>query len=148
MTRVALDSNVLLYAELEPESDKGKLAAEPILQVARDGVIAVRVIGEFLRVTQRCAPSAFEGAVRQTSTYRAAFLTPAHNRRRHNACGRIRADPPPATVGGVVCAASAVAGAKVSTDRRFQDGRALEGMRLINPFTITNDRVVKQLLGA
>jgi len=56
VTRVALDSNILIYAELEPESDKGRMAADVITRVARDGVIPVQVLGEFLRFIQRRAP--------------------------------------------------------------------------------------------
>src|ERR1043165_6448302 len=76
MTRVALDSNVLIYAELEPESEKGKRAADLILRAAQDGVIPVQVLGEFLRSVQRRAPAAFEEAIRQASIYQTTFVTP------------------------------------------------------------------------
>ena len=59
MTRVALDSNILIYAELEPESAKGQRAADLILRAAHDGVIPVQVLGEFLRFVQRRVPAAF-----------------------------------------------------------------------------------------
>jgi predicted nucleic acid-binding protein len=67
MTRVALDSNVLIYAELEPESEKGTRSAALILRAARDGVIPAQVLGEYLRFVQRRAPAAFEEAIRQAS---------------------------------------------------------------------------------
>ena len=76
MTRVALDSNILIYAELEPESQKGRRSADLILRAARDGVIPAQVLGEYLRFVQRRAPAAFEEAIRQASLYRDAFLTP------------------------------------------------------------------------
>jgi predicted nucleic acid-binding protein len=41
MTRAALDSNILVYAELERESAKGRRAASLITRAARDGVIPV-----------------------------------------------------------------------------------------------------------
>ena len=44
MTRVALDSNVLIYAELEPESEKG----------TRSAALILRAYG--LRRTAQCAP--------------------------------------------------------------------------------------------
>ena len=43
MIRVALDSNILVYAELEPETEKGQRAAEVILLAAQNGVIPVQV---------------------------------------------------------------------------------------------------------
>src|SRR5438445_13497451 len=76
MTRVALDSNILIYAELEPDSEKGARATDVILRSARDGVIAVQVLGEYLRFVQRRMPSVFDEAVRQASIYEATFLTP------------------------------------------------------------------------
>ena len=57
MTRVALDSNILIYAELEPESEKGTRSAGLILRAARDGVIPAQVLGEYLRFVQRRAPA-------------------------------------------------------------------------------------------
>ena len=76
MTRVALDSNILIYAELEPDSEKGERSIDLILRSARDGVIPVQVLGEYLRFIQRRAPTAWEAAVRQLSLYEATFLIP------------------------------------------------------------------------
>jgi predicted nucleic acid-binding protein len=76
MTRVALDSNILAYAELEPESEKGSRSIELILRSARDGVIAAQVLGEFLRVVQRRLPVVFDDAIRRVALYEAAFVTP------------------------------------------------------------------------
>src|ERR1700681_4432501 len=76
MIRVALDSNILIYAELEPESEKGTRSADLILRAARDGVIPAQALGEYLRFIQRRVPEAFEDAIRQASIYQAAFLTP------------------------------------------------------------------------
>jgi len=72
MTRAALDSNVLIYAEREPESEKGRSAAGPILRAARVGVITEQVLGEYLRFVQRRVPAAFEQAIRQAAIYEAA----------------------------------------------------------------------------
>src|SRR3954465_5741665 len=76
MTRVALDSNILIYAELEPDSGKGKRAANLILRAAQDGVIPVQVLGEWVRFVQRRVPDAFAEAIRQASIYQAACVTP------------------------------------------------------------------------
>ncbi|GEM_PF-6602916 len=40
MTRVALDTNTLIYAELQLESNKGQRAADAILRVSGNGVIS------------------------------------------------------------------------------------------------------------
>jgi predicted nucleic acid-binding protein len=39
VSRVALDSNILIYAEIEPDSAKGMRSVDLILRTARDGVI-------------------------------------------------------------------------------------------------------------
>ncbi len=146
MTRVALDSNVLIYAELEPESDKGTRCADLILRAARDGVIAVQVLGQYLRFVQRRVPAAFDDAIRQASIYQAAFLTPpTTDAIMSKACELARAHRMQLW-DCIVCAASAQAGAMVLLTEDMQDGRLIEGMRLINPFAATNVKAIDALL--
>src|SRR3954471_1389207 len=123
MTRVALDSNILIYAELEPDSGKGKRAAELILRAAHDGVIAVQVLGEFLRFVQRRVPAAFGEAIRQASIYQAAFLTPPTTDAVINKASELARAHRMQFWDCVVCAASAEAGAKVLITEDTQDGR-------------------------
>ncbi len=148
MTRVALDSNILIYAELEPDSAKGKRAANLILQAARDGVIAVQVLGEFLRVVQRRAPSSFVEAIRQISLYRAAFLTPPTTDAVMASAAELSRAHKMQLWDCVVCAASEQAGAKVLLTEDMQDGRALGGVQLINPFATSNDQKVDELFAS
>ncbi len=76
MTRVAIDSNILIYAEIEPDSAKGRRSADLILRTARDGVIPAQVLGEFLRFIQRRFPTSFEDAIGQALLYQSVFVTP------------------------------------------------------------------------
>ena len=147
MTRVALDSNILIYAELEPESAKGKRAAELILRAARDGVIPVQVLGEYLRFVQRRAPPSFEEAIRQASLYQAAFLTPpTTDAVMKKACEMARSHRLQLW-GCVVTVAALDAGAKVLLTEDMQDGRSLGGLRLLNPFAPVNDEAIEAVLG-
>ncbi|MEA2876845.1 MAG: hypothetical protein QOF14_2041 [Hyphomicrobiales bacterium] len=145
MTRVALDSNILIYAELEPDSGKGKRAADLILRAARDGVIPVQVLGEFLRFVQRRVPAAFGEAIRQASIYQAAFLTPPSTDAVVNQAGEIAHAHGMQFWDSVVCVASAEAGAKVLLTEDMQDGRVLDGLRLINPFAAANAETIDAL---
>lgn len=147
MTRVALDSNILIYAELEPESEKGTRSADLILRSARDGVVAVQVLGEFLRFIQRRAPARFEEAIRQVSIYETAFVTPPTTTEVVDAACALARSHRMQLWDCVVCAASAQAGAKVLLTEDMQDGRSLEGLRLINPFVATNAEAVETVLG-
>jgi predicted nucleic acid-binding protein len=146
MTRVALDSNILIYAELEPESEKGKRAADVILGAARDGVISVQVLGEFLRFVQRRAPASFEDAVRQALLYQAVFLTPPTTDAIINRASELARAHRMQLWDCVVCAASSQAGANALLTEDMQDGRRIDGLRLINPFAAANAKAIDDLL--
>lgn len=147
MTRVALDSNILIYAELEPESTKGKRAAELILRAAQDGVIPVQVLGEYLRFIQRRAPAMFDEAVKQVSVYQAAFLTPPTTGAVIVQASEMARDHRLQLWDCVVCVAALDAGAKVLLTEDMQDGRSLIGLRLLNPFAPANDEAIEAVLG-
>jgi len=148
MIRVALDSNILIYAELEPDSEKGARAIDLILRSAHDGVIPLQVLGEYLRFIQRRLPSAFEDAVKQVHVYEATFLTPPTTVAVIDAaCALVRAHRFQLW-DCVVCAASIQAGAKVLMTEDMQDGRTLDGLQLINPFDAGNVAAIESLLGA
>jgi predicted nucleic acid-binding protein len=146
MIRVALDSNILIYAELEPESEKGTRSADLILRAARNGVIPVQVLGEYLRFVQRRVPQAFEDAVRQPSIYRATFLTPPTTDAVIDTASSLARTHRMQLWDCVVCAASAQAGAKVLLTGDMQDGRILDGLRLINPFATSTADAIETLL--
>jgi predicted nucleic acid-binding protein len=148
MIRVALDSNILIYAELEPESDKGTRSADLILRAARNGVIPAQVLGEYLRFIQRRVPEAFEGAIRQASVYQAAFLTPPTTDAIINKASALAHAHRMQLWDCVVCTASTQAGAKVLLTEDMQSGRILDGLRLINPFAVSNTEAIETLLTA
>jgi predicted nucleic acid-binding protein len=146
MTRVALDSNILIYAEVEPDSEKGKHAADLILRAARDGVIVAQVLGKFLRFVQRRVPAAFDDAVRQALLYQAVFLTPPTTEAVINKASELARAHRLQFWDCVVCAASAQACANVLLTEDMQDGRSIDGLRLINPFAAANAKAIDDLL--
>lgn len=146
MTRVAIDTNILVYAEFEPDSEKGTRSADSILRAARDGVISAQVLGEFLWFTQRRAPAAFDDAVRQALLYQAVFLTPPTTDAIINTASALARAHRMQLWDCVVCAASAQAGAKVLLTEDMQDGRIINGMRLVNPFAAANAKPIDDLL--
>jgi len=146
MTRIALDSNILIYAELEPDSDKGKRSIDLILCSAADGVIPVQVLGEYLRFVQRRAPDLLEDALRQLSVYEAIFFTPATTIGVIDTASALAQAHHMQLWDCVVCVASVQAGAKVLLTEDMQDGRTLDGLRLINPFVASNAGVLEALM--
>jgi predicted nucleic acid-binding protein len=146
MTRVALDSNILIYAEMEPDSDKGKLSAALILRAARDGVIPVQVLGEYLRFVQRRIPAVFPQAIRQIAVYQDVFITPPTSLDILDLASVLARTHGMQLWDAIVCAASAQSGAKALLTEDMQDGRILEGLRLINPFLSANTGTIDALL--
>jgi len=146
MIRVAFDTNILIYAELEPESEKGTRSIELILRSAQNGVMPAQVLGEFLRFIQRRVPAALKAAIEQVSIYQAAFLTPPTTIEViDTACGLAIAHQMQLW-DCVVCTASAHAGAKVLLTEDMQDGRTLGGLQLMNPFATANFNAIEALL--
>lgn len=147
MIRIALDSNLLVYAELEPESDKGRLAADVIISAASDGVIPAQVLGEFLRVVQRKAPAALPEAIRQAGLYRATFLTPSTTDETIAEAVELALARRLQLWDAVICIAASRAGALVLLSEDLQDGGTIAGLRVINPFEPTNQRLITDLAG-
>ncbi|RBP18203.1 putative nucleic acid-binding protein [Roseiarcus fermentans] len=146
MTRVPLDSNILIYAEIEPDSEKGIRSADLILRVARDGVLPVQVLGEFLRFVQRRFPNALDEAIRQARLYQSVFITPPTTEAIINRASGLARAHHLQFWDCVVCASSAGAGATALLTEDMQDGRTLDGLRLINPFDAANTKSIDDLL--
>jgi predicted nucleic acid-binding protein len=146
VTCVALDSNILVYAELEPESAKGKRAAQVIAWAAFDGVIPVQVLGEFLRVVQRRVPSAFEEAVRQAALYRETFLTPATTDAVMTEAAKLALRHRLQLWDCVVCAAAIRQGAEILLTEDLQGGGSVWNLRLLNPFSAENTSAIDAVL--
>ena len=146
MIRVAIDSNILIYAELEPDSPKGKRSADVILRAARDGVISTQALGEYLRFIQRRVPAAFADAMRQAQIYQNVFLVPPTTDGILNKAAEMASVHHLQLWDCVVCAASAQAGAKMLLTEDMQDGRNIDGLRLVNPFAPANSQMIDELL--
>jgi predicted nucleic acid-binding protein len=147
VTRVALDSNLLVYAELEPESDKGRRAADLIVRVAPDGVIAAQVLGEFLRVVQRKAPTALPEAIRQAGLYRATFLVPATTDHNIVEAAELALVRRLQLWDSVICVVASRSGAKLLLSEDLQDGGMIGDVRVINPFNAANETRLADLIG-
>jgi len=145
MIRVAIDSNILIYAELEPDSEKGTRSAELILRAARDGVISVQVLGEFLRFVQRRVPGSFEDAIRQALLYQSVFVTPPTTEAIINRASEMALAHRMQLRDCVVCTASAQAGARVLLTEDMQDGRIIDGLHLMNPFVAANAKQIDDI---
>jgi predicted nucleic acid-binding protein len=132
----ALDSNILLYAELEPDSDKGQRAAQLIGDIAGRGVLAAQVLGEFLNVVRRRRPASFGEARRQADVYREVFALVPTDAALLAAAARFAERYKLQFWDSVIWQASAHGGAAVLFSEDLQDGFEVDGMRAINPFPL------------
>lgn len=137
MTRVSLDSNILVYAELEPESDKGKRAHELIVAAAPRGVLTVQAMLEFASVVRRKRAESLEGALKKINIWGSVFETvPTTNRVATEALSMVRLHQFQIW-DGVIWAAARQGGATILFSEDLQDGFAKDGMRTLNPFMMS-----------
>lgn len=143
-----LDSNVLIYALLEPDSAKGERAVEMIARVAGRGVLAVQALGEFLWVIRRKRPEWSNRAVVRVGFYRRTFklvdtdpdlLLAAHE------LGTRHQVP---FWDAVILKAAARGGATLCLTEDLQDGATVDGVRIVNPFDPANAAELERLLPA
>lgn len=145
--RAALDSNILIYAALEPTSEKGSLAQDLIARAAPGGVLAAQTLLEFVAVIRRRAPDLTEPAIAQAQAWAAVFETAPTTlpvmRRALDLVATHRFQ----VWDAVIWAASQQSGATVLFTEDLQDGFTLNGMTAINPLTRTKAELAA-LVGA
>jgi predicted nucleic acid-binding protein len=146
--RVALDSNILVYAELEPESEKGRRAREIIRRVAHNGVLPAQVLGELMNVVKRKKPSALPEARLQIVDYRSALATPSTTIDVIVVAAELAIERKLQYWDSVICVAAAQAGATVLISEDMQDGADIRGLKIVNPFDAKNDALIETILGA
>ena len=145
--RAALDSNILVYAALEPGSEKGLRAAETIQRATGRGIIAVQALLEFVAVVRRRAPHLKAKAIAQADAWSAVFeIAPTSNLVAATAMTLVR-DHQFQVWDAVIWAASRAAGATLFLSEDLQDGLALNGMRVIDPFKLSEADLVARITG-
>jgi predicted nucleic acid-binding protein len=147
LTRVAFDTNVLVYAELEPGTDKGALAGLLIERASiYQAIIPAQVLGEFLAVIRRKRRELFPGAcelvIELTSLFKIAETNATVMRSAIQLAQRHRLQ----LWDAVICAASLEAGAAYLLSEDMQDGSTYAGMMIINPFMAANRAELDRLL--
>ena len=145
--RAALDSNILVYAALEPGSEKGLRAAETIQRATGRGTIAVQALLEFVAVVRRRAPHLKAKAIAQSDAWSAVFeIAPTSNLVAATAMTLVR-DHQFQVWDAVIWAASRTAGATLFLSETLQEGMILDGMRVVDPFRLSDAEFAAQLSG-
>lgn len=149
MTRVAFDTNILVYAELEPGTDKGDLASSLIERASlHQAIIPAQVLGEFLAVIRRKRREQFPGAcelvIELTSLFKIGETDASVMRSAMELAQRHRLQ----FWDAVICAAAMQAGATHLLSEDMHDGSMLEGLKLLDPFNAGNRTELDRLLPA
>jgi predicted nucleic acid-binding protein len=132
--RAALDSNILVYAELEPESDKGRLARRIIEWTAPRGVLAAQALLEFLAVVRRRRPDSLAGAMAKAQIWSTVFEIAPTTDSVVTAASALVRNHHFQVWDAVIWSAAEVAGARLFLSEDLHDGLQLGAMRAINPF--------------
>jgi len=149
MIRASLDTNVLLYAaDTAGDAEKHRVAVALLdrLSAAGRGLLALQALTEFYAVTIRKHRVAPERAAVYVDTWsdvfpvrEAVFADVADAMRVHRDHGIPFWD-------GMIWAVTRRAGARFLLSEDLQDGRELEGVRVVNPFNPANAAVLENAL--
>ena len=144
--RANLDSNVLLYALLEPHGAKGVTALAMISRASGRGVIATQALGELIWVTRRRRPDLVPGAVELIARLRPTFTIVDTTPELLLAATELNARHQVPFWDALIWKAGAAAGAGLFLSEDLQDGFGTDGVRVINPFHGANDAELNRLL--
>lgn len=132
--RATLDSNILVYAELEPETAKGALAQRIIANTATNGVLAVQALLEFLAVVRRRRVESLPSAMAKVEAWSRVFETAPTSAAVARAAAALVSAHGLQVWDAVIWSAARSAGAQLFLSEDLHDGLVLGGMRVANPF--------------
>ncbi|HEY5072191.1 MAG TPA: PIN domain-containing protein [Caulobacteraceae bacterium] len=145
--RATLDSNILIYAELEPETEKGGRAQAVIAQTAPHGVLAVQALLEFLAVVRRRRIASLASAIAKVEAWSQVFETAPTTSVVANAAAALVRAHGLQVWDAVIWSAARAAGADLFLSENLQDGLAIDGMRVANPLVLGGADLTALLAG-
>jgi len=138
MVRASLDSNVLIYAELEPESERGAQAQRIIAAAAPGGILAAQALLEFLAVVRRRRPVSLPSAVAKVEAWSSVFEIAPTTVSVAKAASRLVREHDLQVWDAVIFCAGRAVGASLLLSEDMQDGLKLDGVRIANPFNLSS----------
>lgn len=144
---IAFDSNVLLYALLEPTTTKGEAAVELIERAAlANAVIPAQVLGEMLAVVRRRRPELLDLAMTTSSAFATSFRISPTDADVVGRAGSLATRHRLHIWDAVICAAAIKSGVRHLVTEDMQDGAVFDGLTMIDPFAPGNRTVLDRLL--
>ena len=145
---VTFDTNILVYAMGPVPDDKCVLAQELALRGARSGnlVLLLQTLIEFSGVAIRKARMATSEVQEAVAAWRRALpIEPTVYEDLPTAIG-VAAKHRLAFWDALLWSVAHRIGVQYFLTEDFQDGRILEGVRFVNPFSATNDALIERIL--
>lgn len=144
---VAIDSNVLIYAHLEAESDKGRRSIAVLRAVGiHGGIIPVQVLGEFLWIIRRRRPDLMTVAIEAVDAMPPILAVPPSTREDIDKAARLAAHHRLQLWDALIRVVASRAGATHLLSEDMQDGAVIDNLRIINPFSPNNRAELDRLL--
>lgn len=142
-SRATLDSNVLIYAALEPMSEKGKRAQSIIQRAAPFGILTVQALLEFVAVVRKKSPGLLSSAIAQAAAWSAVFETAPTTAQTMEAAMNLAAKHQMQIWDAVILASAAAAGATLFLSEDMGDGELHLGVTIQNPFKLGDDALAQ-----
>jgi predicted nucleic acid-binding protein len=147
--KVALDTNVLAYAEGVNSAEKRDTVLELLRNVPQEAaVIPVQVLGELFNVLVRKAGREPEGARQALLGWRDAFPVIGTTPEVMMMAVDLAADHRFAIWDAVILSAASQTGCRLLLSEDLQDGFTWGGVTVVNPFASPRHALLQTLLGA
>lgn len=146
---IALDTNILVYAEATDDPSERHIAARPlILRLGPTGaIVPLQVLAEFLNVCRRKGLLARDDAIRRASGYIEIFQTPETAASDIINAALLTDRYKLAYFDALICAIARRAGAAAILSEDMADGMDIDGLRIVNPFAPANAELLDDLFG-
>ena len=145
--RVAIDTNILVYAFIRDDDKRHGLAADVLIRAAlADAILPAQVLGEFSNVIRRKFPHYVDDAADQIARWSATFVivptTDVEVWRGATFASRHQLQ----TWDAIIWQASTCAQADYLISEDMQDGLSIEGLTVVDPFNPSNAALIDALL--
>ena len=141
---IALDTNVLVYAEIANLDDPRHQIAVNLLKKSAfvESAVPVQVLGEFLNVCIRKLGVAPIAAIEQAEDLLRIFDCPTTEAADLIEAAALIARFKFAFFDAVICAVALRVGATILLSEDMHDGMDVDGLKIVNPFAMANENLL------
>jgi predicted nucleic acid-binding protein len=146
---IALDTNILVYAQAEERPEPNHLRALEILNATSltDAIIPLHVYGEFLNVCRRKLKIPPIAATEQVVDYALLFQSPATSLEDLTEAAHLSSRFTLQYFDALIIAVATRAGATMLLSEDMHDGLVIDALTVVNPFVAGNAALIAAKLG-